>query len=372
VFSLEQYFDNSRKSKKSKKPKKQHQYDHFAPPIVKDTLQEYITALAYSPDGTFLATGTAGGELILYRQQESIKLLGITEQSLDCLAFSPDGNYLAAAGQDGHLRVWQMTDQQLIIDLDQSPRWIEHLDWSRDGKSLAFSNGRYVQVWDVAADQVITTLNFGESSVLGIAWHPTADLLAIAGYQGVKIWQATDWDEDPYHLNIPSATQVIRWSAEGKYLAAGNFDQTLVVLEWGNENPWVMQGFPGKVRSIDWSPINAKNDAPLITCASAEGIIVWEKESGKQTGWSGRVLEGHLAKVTNVAFQPHTTLLASGGADGQVCIWNKAHKLGQSLPGGKLEISCLAWHPQGTEIAAGTDEGQLLIWNQTTEGQGFA
>jgi WD40 repeat protein len=362
---------SSLKKAKGKKNKKTAPVDRFGAKQVRDTLQEYITALTYAPDGSFLAAATAAGELILYRPKESIELQGVTEKSLDCLAFSPDGQYLAAGGQDSQLRVWSMADQQLILSLDNSPRWIEHLDWSSDSQKLAFSHGNYVQVWDVAANGVVTTLHFDASSVLGVAWHPITDHLAIAGYQGVKIWDGKDWDEDPYHLNIPSTTQAVSWSRDGKYLAAGNFDQTLVVLKWGQEHPWVMRGFPGKVRSIAWSEVEAKNNAPLLTCASAEGVIVWEKEVGENTGWGGRLLEGHLDKVTIVSFQPETLLLASGGADGQICLWHKAHKLKQLLLGGKLEFSSIAWHPQGTQLAAGTDQGELLIWDKSTQGQGF-
>lgn len=354
-----------------KKAKKTTSASRFSDRELKDTLQEYITALAYAPDGTFLAAASAAGELILYRRQESIELQGVTEQSLDCLAFSPDGQYLAAGGQDGWVRVWNMADQQLVMSLDNSPRWIEHLDWSSNGHTLAFSNGRYVQVWDVVANQVITTLNFEKSSVLGLAWHPVVEHLAIAGYQGVKIWDGTDWDEDPYHLNIPSATQAVGWSGDGKYLAAANIDNTLVVLEWGKEHPWVMRGFPGKVRSIAWSQKPDKNGFPLLTCASAEGIIVWEKLAGINTGWQGSLLEGHLEKVAIVAFQPTTLLLASGGADGQICLWERAKKLGQILPGGKLEFTYLAWHPGGDYLAAGTDQGEIFIWSKSTQGQGF-
>ncbi len=343
----------------------------FSNKEVRDTLQEYVTALTYSPRGDFLAAASAAGELIIYRKQESIELQGLTDQSLDCLAFSPDGQYLAAGGQDGWVRVWSMVDQRVVITLDNSPRWIEHLDWSNDSCKLAFSNGRYVQVWDVVANQVITTLNFEESSVLGIAWHPVMDHLAIAGYQGVKIWDGRDWDEDPFHLNIPSATQAVSWSGDGKYLAAGNLDDTLVVLEWGQENPWIMRGFPGKVRSIAWSQKPDKQGVPLITCASAEGIIVWTKEPGVGTGWRGNVLEGHLEKVAIVDFQPTTLLLASGGADGQIYLWDRAKKLGQILLGGKFEFTCLTWHPQGDYLAAGTDQGEILIWSKSTQGQGF-
>jgi len=37
---------------------------------------------------------------------------------------------------------------------------------------------------------VVATLNFDASSVLGLDWRCDGQYLAIAGYQGVKIWHS--------------------------------------------------------------------------------------------------------------------------------------------------------------------------------------
>lgn len=46
----------------------------------------------------------------------------------------------------------------------------------------------------------------------------------------------------------------IAWSTDGKFIAEGNLDNTLTVVEWDcPAEPWVMRGFPGKVRQLAWS-----------------------------------------------------------------------------------------------------------------------
>jgi len=69
------------------------------------------------------------------------------------------------------------------------PAWVDKLAWCLPVTS-------WLLVWDVTfrwdADncQVVATLNFDASSVLGLDWRCDGQYLAIAGYQGVKIWHS--------------------------------------------------------------------------------------------------------------------------------------------------------------------------------------
>lgn len=72
------------------------------------TLSDYVTAVAWSPDGQ-LAASSAAGEVVLWTEATLTPLQVSTEQSIDCLAFSQDGQFLAAAGQDGRVKIWRLT-----------------------------------------------------------------------------------------------------------------------------------------------------------------------------------------------------------------------------------------------------------------------
>lgn len=336
------------------------------------TLSDYVRAIAFSPDGQTLAASDSAGEVRLWQDSGDLATLQTgTGQSVDCLAFSRDGQFLAAGGQDGQLKIWRLPDGELVATLKHAPAWVDKLAWSPTSNQLAFSLGRDVQVWDADAGLVIATLNFEASSVLGLDWRKDGQYLAIGGYQGVKIWGTSDWDDDPWKMALAGASLELAWSTDSKYLASGNIDRTITVLEWNNSHPWVMRGFPGKIRHLAWSEALTTTGAPLLASCSASGIVVWEKQAVESIGWSGRVLEGHDGVVVAIAFQPETFLLASAAEDGLVCLWHKATRLVQILDGVSSGFSCLAWHSLGHQLAAGGNNGELLVWLKVKRGQGF-
>jgi len=75
-----------------------------------------VHAVAWSPDGSRLATGSVGGEVRLFNSADGkrIATLGGHEGAVFTLAFSPDGNRILTAGFDGLIRVFDPKDGQLM------------------------------------------------------------------------------------------------------------------------------------------------------------------------------------------------------------------------------------------------------------------
>ena len=74
--------------------------------------------------------------------------------------------------------------------------------------------GRYVRVWHAVDQTVVTTLNFEDSSVLDLAWHPQGTEISLGGNQRIKTWQSQDWDEDPEVREVGGASLAIAWSPD--------------------------------------------------------------------------------------------------------------------------------------------------------------
>lgn len=332
--------------------------------IDRQQLSEYITDLAWSPDGNSIGVITAAGELAVWQAGEITLLKSKSNYSLDCLGFSTDGQWLAVAGQAGVVEIWQLDSDtwRLITTLHHDKAWIDSLAWSPQ-QNLAYGVNRQIEIWDANKQKVVTSLDFKDSSVFNLAWHPQGNLLAASGHGGVKVWQSNNWTQKPYLLQVPGASLDCAWSADGKYLASGNLDRTISLLHWDNPPPWLMQGFPGKVSQVTWSQNNGK---PFLAASCQEGISVWQYRQNK---WHSYILQ-HNKTVKAIAFSPNSSLLATAGDDGNVSIW-QGNKLIKSLKGSNSGLSCLTWHPTGKYLTAGGQNGELIVWQEFNSGKGL-
>ncbi|KAJ5273379.1 hypothetical protein N7478_008504 [Penicillium angulare] len=79
------------------------------------------------------------------------------------------------------------------------------------------------------------------------------------------------------------------------------------------------------------------------------------------------VLQGHLRGVSAVQFSPDCSMIASGGADAAIKVWDTlTGRLIYTFEGHLAGISTLAWSPDGQWIASGSDDKTIRFWNVNT------
>jgi WD40 repeat protein len=283
------------------------------------------------------------------------------------LAFCHDGQFLAAAGQDGQVKIWQSSDLGAFTTyrtIDYQPEfasvWIDRLAWHPSDYLLAFNLGRQVQVWSIEKGEIIATLDFEESMVTDLTWSPDGLTLAVGGKNSVKSWDLKDLLQPPTVLELTSASMAIAWSKDSKYLASGNQDHSVVITD-GTSDPWLMTGFPSKIRQLVWSDCPTKHGTPLLAVASANGVAVWIKEAN-EAHWQCWLLDLHQEMVRAIAFQPNSLLLATTSDDGWLCLWHEATELIQVIQQA-VAFCNMAWHPQGDKLAIGSESGEIFVYS---------
>ena len=167
-----------------------------------------VLALAFSPHGTWLASGTADGKIQMWDVVTGSALTVFAEPTeqenlgrILALAFSPDGTWLAA-GTRGHIQLWEVDTAKKFLSVDP-----EH---TRDGKPysgaaepLMFSpdgavlvNGLHmgaIQLWDVTTGDKIAVLDGHTQSVTTLVFSPDGKTLISTATDGtIFLW---DWDE---------------------------------------------------------------------------------------------------------------------------------------------------------------------------------
>ena len=151
------------------------------------TLQhdEYVWALAFSPDGQFLAAGDGEGIVKIWNVQEQqvISQLEGDTVRVDTLAFSPDGRTLASAGYHGLIKLWAVSDWALLGTL-QNRGTAYTLDFFPDGKALASTGHAAVTLWSVESGEEIASLTGHSAWVYGAAFSADGKTLVSGGDDG--------------------------------------------------------------------------------------------------------------------------------------------------------------------------------------------
>lgn len=338
-------------------------------------LDDYITALAWSPSQDGLAIAAGNGEVQWLQGLDNHRLQPAQAYSIDALAFSARGDYLAAGSQAGEISLWRLQagGPQPWDVLEGGSTWIDRLAWHPLDNLLAFPQGKAVQVWDLEAATVQVQLP-ASGMVQDIAWSPDGSCLAIAAQNTVQLWDCHNWNDCLYHWELDAPAMTLAWSADSRHLATAIHNNSLGVLNWAQlrqlgrapqtkaELPSLLRGFPAKIRQLAWLlPPPSAAAAALLAAPSREIITMWMEDD--EVGWESWALEFHLGKVLDLAFQPHTGILASIAEDGHICLWHLALDPIQVMDRHPPGWACLAWSAQGQHLAVGGRTGAVQIWS---------
>jgi WD40 repeat protein len=100
-----------------------------------------IFALAIGPRGRMLAAASFGGTLTLLRVDDLEIIAERRVNRINALAFSPDGTRLASGSRDGAVRLWDVVTGRQVAVLRGHRRPVNSLAFSPDGRTLASGDG---------------------------------------------------------------------------------------------------------------------------------------------------------------------------------------------------------------------------------------
>jgi hypothetical protein len=86
----------------------------------------HVNSVAFSPNGTLLATGSDDTTIKLWRVSDGafVRTLAGHTSSVNSIAFSPDGTLLVLGSSDRTVRLWRVSDGTLARTLSGHTNWV--------------------------------------------------------------------------------------------------------------------------------------------------------------------------------------------------------------------------------------------------------
>jgi len=254
-----------------------------------------IEAITYSRDGKTLAAcgGVPGlfGQVLLwdastYKPRAHFKL---TTDSLFGISLSPDGERIAVGCADRTARVISSQDGKEVVKFDQHTDWVFGTAFTADGKRfISASRDRAMKLIHAENGDLLDDVNKQTEPILCMARHPTEELVVFGTEKGMirsyKMLDSSKRDEkndDPNRVKeydrLPGAVQVICYSADGAFIAAGGMSKEVRVFKSEGGRLSTITGFTGPVYALAFT-----HDGTQIGVGGMDGKIrIYETKSGK-------------------------------------------------------------------------------------------
>jgi WD40 repeat protein/tRNA A-37 threonylcarbamoyl transferase component Bud32 len=328
------------------------------------------SCIAFSPDGKWLACGLPDESVVaLWRTEgwvEGPVLKGLKSRNFSSLCFSPDSKRLAVSNYSPTVELWEVETGKAVRDLTARSR-VGRLAFSPDGKWLAGTvGGRVVpgqehpcvQLWAMEGKEDRTLTAAGQA-VWSLAFVAGGRLIAgVGGGSGtIRLWDVATGKEVRYGSGRGNDVRTFVLLASG-VLATGEGDGrvTLWDLPGGGKVLHSWEAHAGGVRMLA-----ASLDGKLLASGGADRqVVLWDTATGKKV----RTLDGHEGGTLALAFSADGTLLASGGQDRVIRLWRLAEAkplFTLETPGGGVES--LAFSPDGKLLVSGSMDNQCRLWD---------
>ena len=375
------------------------------------TLDDYAIDLAWSPDGQILAAASAAGGITLFDAGGTVRhALAGHENGTNCLAWLPSAvrrvvphapgfatsderrleddfpHLLATGGQDGCVRFWDAATGKQTAEVKLGSAWVEHLAWQPAGtqptapdsqllfaaagkKLVALRSDGSVAHSFPDAPKTISALAFSPLSTLlpgGAQDKPreggsqprsnSQPVLAAACFGHVALWDPVTFaaqKEFPYGNAILALT----WSPDGRWLVAGCHDNSVHLWVPAEDLELHMSGYETKLQELSFS-----RDSKWLATGGGRDACVWDCTGAGPEGREPLLLS-HEARVVAVAFQHEHSLLATGAANGEFCLWATTRKnpliAEVKMPAAATKF---AWSPDDSLLAVGTEKGSVFVF----------
>jgi WD40 repeat protein len=333
---------------------------------------DWVTALAFSPDGKWLAVRQGNGAVALW---DAVAKRAVAEMRgggyYKALAFAPRGRLLAWGNEDP---IGQPVVSVRNLDARTSTAHFALSDklvsvaFSPDAKVMAtLAHDGAVKVWDVESQTVLTNFATAMVNVRAELFSAAAEVKATStATQTLARREAESQPVQPRNSQFDaffgSHYGCVLFSPDGQWLAVGEGKPRLRLLDriTGIETVLPVPA-AGGITALAFSPDSKR----LAAGCGFENhqVFVWDLAVG-----AAARLAGHSGCIVGLAFSPDGQTLASVSTDQTLRLWDVARTVERRrFQGHRDEVWAVARSPDGHDLVTGSKDGSVRYWDPAAD-----
>jgi WD40 repeat protein/tRNA A-37 threonylcarbamoyl transferase component Bud32 len=338
--------------------------------------ENQVCQALFSPDGTHLLTASIDRTVRVWdaspgpsRSAVPVVLHGHAGP-VHHATFSPDGARVVSSSHDRTVRYWDARTGNQIAVLCGHTDAVLVSAFGADGTLVSASRDGTLRVWDLAAAESGYAIRGHQKFVYSGAFFPDGERVVSAAWDGTaRVWDPTtgrelqklDHQRDRYVTSVAvhPAGQLLATLARPEdgtpmHVRLWDAGTGVVLCRWELPSSW-------QDGRLAFAPAG-----DLLAAGGVDGRVrLWDVETRAEVG----ALEGGGRPIRDVAFSPDGARLA-GACDAGDCtvrIWDvKARQQVRTLRGHTGGVYTVAWNRTGTVLASGSFDHTVRLWDAAT------
>ena len=364
-----------------------HNGEEYVPKTLPHDIGEYMTSVAFLPDGNGVAYGTEFGTL----QVRDIKTWGVLlhayhDDAIQHLMVSTDGETIVSVSKNEVKACNVHSGTARTFFAGVSPFWNDTQAVQVGSDLIAMVNGatmangdekgNEIEIWNPMTGQVTDSGRYShEGPIAGLAYSDRYNLLAATGRRDAGIDDESEVDREIRVWNLANGR--LEWSVVAPQACEPSISSLCF-------DPWKKQLLVGAYRytalwDIEYSQETWRDprhddcyatgfstDGQLMVTAGGEwwgpGFLrVWDTRTSMATPMNDLQMSG---RVTTLDIS-RDNILVVGDTDGVVSLFDLADDMRRlaQLRGHSSPIATVAFHPNGKRVVSGGWDRLIKIWN---------